>query len=115
MATIAVRTRKSRKCDGIAYSEMSLRQNASILEYCRTSISALSGATAGIMGLTSLWGFIFYFITAAMLSVFLLLKAGSQWNSFFMTRRVLFSNGLFGGLFTYVLFWTFLYGMVHVY
>ncbi|CAL1546218.1 unnamed protein product [Lymnaea stagnalis] len=99
MATIAVRTRKSRKSDGIAYSELSLRQNASILEYCRTSISALSGATAGIMGLTSLWGFIFYFITAAMLSVFLLMKAGSKWNTFFMTRRTLFSNGLLGGLF----------------
>ncbi|KAI8798893.1 ER membrane protein complex subunit 6 [Biomphalaria glabrata] len=115
MATIAVRTRKSRKSDGIAFSEMSLRQNASVLEYCRTSISALSGATAGIMGLTGLWGFIFYFITAAMLSVLLLLKAGSRWNTFFVTRTVLFSNGLLGGLFTYVLFWTFLYGMVHVY
>ncbi|KAK3772266.1 hypothetical protein RRG08_046851 [Elysia crispata] len=115
MATIAVRTRKSRKSEGIAYSELSLRQNASILEYCRTSMSALSGATAGILGLTSLWGFIFYFITALMLSVALLMKAGTRWNSYFMTRSVLFSNGLLGGLFTYVLFWTFLYGMVHVY
>uniref|UniRef100_A0A2C9KS94 ER membrane protein complex subunit 6 n=1 Tax=Biomphalaria glabrata TaxID=6526 RepID=A0A2C9KS94_BIOGL len=104
MATIAVRTRKSRKSDGIAFSEMSLRQNASVLEYCRTSISALSGATAGIMGLTGLWE-----------KVLLLLKAGSRWNTFFVTRTVLFSNGLLGGLFTYVLFWTFLYGMVHVY
>ncbi|XP_005100016.1 ER membrane protein complex subunit 6 [Aplysia californica] len=115
MATIAVRTRKSRKSDGIAYSELSLRQNASVLDYCRTSMSALSGATAGIMGLTGLWGFIFYFITAVMLSVFLLLKAGSKWNSYFMSRRILLSSGLLGGLFTYVLFWTFLYGMVHVY
>ncbi|KAH9492628.1 ER membrane complex subunit 6 [Bulinus truncatus] len=97
MATIAVRTRKSRKSDGIAFSEMSLRQNAFVLEYCRTSVSALSGATAGIMGLTSLSGFIFYFITAAMLSVFLLLKAGSRWNTYFVTRTVLFSNGLLGG------------------
>merc|ERR1711963_1094975 len=113
--TIAVKYRKSRKSDAVAYSELSVRQNAAILEYCRTSMSALSGATAGIMGLTSLVGFVFYFISAFILSAFLTVKAGSRWNCFFITRRVLFINGLFGGLFTYILFWTFLYGMVHVY
>ncbi|KAK7097850.1 ER membrane protein complex subunit 6-like [Littorina saxatilis] len=113
--TIAVRTRKSRKSDAVAYSELSVRQNNAILEYCRTSMSALSGATAGIMGLTGLLGFIFYFVSAFSLSAFLTVKAGSRWSSFFTTRRVLFINGLFGGLFTYILFWTFLYGMVHVY
>ena len=53
----------------IAFNEMSMRQNAAMLDYCRTSMSALSGATAGIIGLTGLYGFIFYFITALMLSV----------------------------------------------
>ena len=53
----------------MAYSELSMRQNAAILDYCRTSMSALSGATAGIIGLTGLYGFIFYFIIALMLSV----------------------------------------------
>ena len=48
---------------------MSLRQNASVLEYCRTSMSALSGCAAGILGLTGLQGFLFYFITAFVLSV----------------------------------------------
>lgn len=48
---------------------MSLRQNASVLEYCRTSMSALSGCAAGILGLTGLQGFLFYFITAFLLSV----------------------------------------------
>ena len=72
-------------------SEAAVRGNAAILDYCRTSVSALSGATAGILGLTGLHGFIFYFLASVLLSV------------------------LIGGLFTYVLFWTFLYGMVHVY
>ncbi|XP_046576437.1 ER membrane protein complex subunit 6-like isoform X2 [Haliotis rubra] len=112
--TIAVRTRKSRR-DVVAYSELAVRGNSSIIEYCRTSLSALSGATAGILGLTALYGFAFYFITAFLLSMMLLIKAGSRWNSYFVTRRIPFFNGVFGGLFTYVLFWTFLYGMVHVY
>ncbi len=131
-----------------------MRQNAAILDYCRTSMSALSGSTAGIIGLTGLYGFIFYFITAFMLSVstksgrrtcslelginrcekkktrvklksfaemshlrcvlqrrftttahcfliqiMLLFKAGSQWNKYFLNRRVFFTSGLFGGLF----------------
>ena len=53
----------------VAYNDFSMRHNAAIVDYCRTSLSALSGATAGIIGLTSLYGFIFYFITAFMLSV----------------------------------------------
>ncbi|XP_046362834.2 ER membrane protein complex subunit 6-like isoform X2 [Haliotis rufescens] len=104
--TIAVRTRKSRR-DVVAYSELAVRGNASIIEYCRTSLSALSGATAGILGLTALYGFAFYFITAFLLSMMLLIKAGSRWNSFFVSRRIPFFNGVFGGLFTYVLFWTY--------
>ncbi|XP_036370776.1 ER membrane protein complex subunit 6 isoform X1 [Octopus sinensis] len=134
--TIALKTRKSRpghseadkpkpqpvpkditvdKQDAVAYSEIAVRNNAAIMDYCRTSMSALGGATAGIMGLTSLHGFIFYFISAILLSVMLMVKAGSRWNKYFVSRRVLFFSGLFGGLFTYILFWTFLYGMVHVY
>ena len=49
-----------------------MRNNAAILDYCRTSMAALSGSTAGILGLTGLYGFAFYFITAFILSVCLL-------------------------------------------
>lgn len=96
-------------------SEVAVRGNAAVLDYCRTSVSALSGATAGILGLTGLYGFIFYFLSAFLLSLLLILKAGRRWSKFFKSRRLLFTGGLVGGLFTYVLFWTFLYGMVHVY
>ncbi|KFO10341.1 ER membrane protein complex subunit 6 [Balearica regulorum gibbericeps] len=93
-------------------SEAAVRGNAAILDYCRTSVSALSGATAGVK---KKHGFIFYFLASVLLSVLLVLKAGRRWNKYFKSRRPLFTGGLIGGLFTYVLFWTFLYGMVHVY
>ncbi|XP_008269106.1 ER membrane protein complex subunit 6 isoform X2 [Oryctolagus cuniculus] len=96
-------------------SEAAVRGNAAVLDYCRTSVSALSGATAGILGLTGLYGFIFYLLASVLLSLLLILKAGRRWNKYFKSRRPLFTGGLIGGLFTYVLFWTFLYGMVHVY
>ncbi|KYO37785.1 ER membrane protein complex subunit 6 [Alligator mississippiensis] len=96
-------------------SEGAVRGNAAILDYCRTSVSALSGATAGILGLTGLRGFVFYLLASVLLSALLVLKAGRRWGKYFKSRRPLFTGGLVGGLFTYVLFWTFLYGMVHVY
>ncbi|XP_069082441.1 ER membrane protein complex subunit 6 isoform X1 [Pleurodeles waltl] len=96
-------------------SEAAVRGNAAVLDYCRTSVSALSGATAGILGLTGLYGFVFYFLASFLLSLLLVLKSGRRWNKYFKSRRPLFTGGLVGGLFTYVLFWTFLYGMVHVY
>ncbi|KAG9348639.1 hypothetical protein JZ751_002379, partial [Albula glossodonta] len=38
-------------------SEVAVRGNAAVLDYCRTSVSALSGATPVILGLTGLYGF----------------------------------------------------------
>ena len=50
-------------------SEAAVRGNAAVLDYCRTSVSALSGATAGILGLTGLYGFIFYLLASVLLSL----------------------------------------------
>ena len=55
--------------DGELFSEVAMRTNAAVLEYSRTTVSALSGATAGILGLTSLYGFAFYFLTSLMMTV----------------------------------------------
>ena len=99
----------------VAYSPVAIATNHNIIEYCRTSMSALSGSTAGIIGLTSLYGFAFYFLMAVTLWLIIVAKCGSHWTKYFTSRRQILTNGLFGGLTTYVLFWTFLYGMVHVY
>lgn len=42
-----VRTRESKTGETVAYSESAIRHNASAVEYCRTSMAALSGSTAG--------------------------------------------------------------------
>ena len=46
--------------DIVSYSEAAVRNNAAVVEYCRTSMCALSGCTAGILGLTGFIGFGFY-------------------------------------------------------
>jgi len=44
----------------VAYSDLAVRNNAAVVEYCRTSMAALSGSTAGLLGLTGFFGFGFY-------------------------------------------------------
>lgn len=97
------------------FNERAFRTNAATIDYCRTSGSVIAGAIAGIMGLTGLYGFVFFFVYSAFLSILLVAKAGTGWNNYFTSSRALWFDGILGGLFTYVLLWTFLYGMVHVY
>ncbi len=99
----------------IQYNEMNIRQNLSILEYSRTFQAAASGGAAGILGLTSLYGFIFYIICLLIQSPLWYAKAGGDCQDYFLQKGTIVSYSVLGGLFTYVLFWTFLYGMVHVY
>jgi hypothetical protein len=111
------RTVKRREKTGevVAYSESGIRHNHILIEYCRTSMAALGGCTAGILGLTSLYGFAFYVITSLLLWIMILAKAGPSWNKYFRERSPLLIGTLTGGIGTYILFWTFIYGMVHVY
>nr|XP_012622402.1 ER membrane protein complex subunit 6-like [Microcebus murinus] len=85
-------------------SDAAVRGNANaaaaVLDYRLTSVSALSGATAGILGLTGLYGLIFYLLASILLSLLLILKAGRRWNKYFKSQRPLFTGGLIGGLFT---------------
>ncbi|TPP59708.1 Transmembrane protein 93 [Fasciola gigantica] len=99
----------------VAYSPTATQHNLNLVSYCRTSVAALSGCTAGILGLTGLMGFIFYFLAHGFLSLLLVNKAGSSWNKYFLQRSSITCNGIWGELTTYILFWTFIYGMVHVY
>ncbi|KAH8414618.1 hypothetical protein KR215_010370 [Drosophila sulfurigaster] len=110
-----VRTRTSKTGEIIAYSEGVIRKNISAVEYCRTSMAAISGCAAGILGLSGTLGFLFYFVSVFVLWLMVLAKSGIQWRKYFINRRNLLTNQFMGGLCTYVLFWTFLYGMVHVY
>ena len=97
------------------YNEAGIKNNEDVVVYCRTSLSIIGGCTAGILGLTGFAGFGFYFLASLLMSLILTWKAGSQWKKYFVSRRSLWWDGILGGIFTYVLFWTFLYGIVHVY
>jgi len=97
------------------YNEGAIRHNAAVIEYCRTCTACFSGMGAGVLGLTSLYGFSFYIIATVGLWLLLVAKAGTNYERYFTSRRSILTNGFFGALFTYILCWTFAYGIVHVY
>jgi hypothetical protein len=97
------------------YSEASIRYNDYLLDYCQTSMSALSGSAAGVLGLTGLYGFCFYFVCSLFLSLLILVYLGANSKKYFLSKQQIVTGTLWSGIQTYLLFWTFLFGMVHVY
>ena len=115
MSRDRVKTKLDKTGEVKAFSQTAISNNQAVVEYCRTSMAALSGGAAGILGLSTLYGFAFYAVCVVVLWLMILWKAGSSWKKYFGSRQSLLTSGFFGQMFTYVLFWTFLYGMVHVY
>lgn len=104
-----------KKIDPVFYNEIAVRFNENSLEQCRTSVSALAGCVAGILGLTSYRGFLFYAVSMLFLSLLIYFRIRNEYRLFFTNLKQIFVNGFLNGLLTFVLFWTFVYGMVHVY
>jgi len=102
--------------DDSRYVLAHVMQNQRVITYCRSCFSAVSGSAAGILGLTGLHGFYFYVVSTIIMSGLLwLLKTGGQPLRYFRSASEVVWDGVMGGLFSYVLFWTLLYGIVHVY
>ena len=91
--------------------------NSKSLNFSRTSLSVLSGMVAGILGLSSLMGFLFYFVASGILGLFFLAQGKVRSDSavHFLNKQQLVTGFVFENLFTYILMWTLVYGCVHVY
>ncbi|GAV03133.1 hypothetical protein RvY_13608 [Ramazzottius varieornatus] len=100
---------------GPAYNELAAMQNLASVDYGRIFTALLAGSTAGILGLTGLYGFLFFFVSNGLLGLLVLQKYNVQYKPYFKKLHMIFTHGLFNSLLTYILFWTFLYGLVHVY
>ncbi|KAF0517041.1 transmembrane protein 93-like protein [Gigaspora margarita] len=98
------------------YVPENIAHNVKTITFIRSSMSAITGSAAGILGLTGYFGFIFYGTTALFTSFLIwALKTQVKPGIYFRNRTDVWIEGVFGGLFSYVLFWTLLYGIVHVY
>ncbi|XP_015574708.1 ER membrane protein complex subunit 6 [Ricinus communis] len=97
------------------FSAENLQSNMKIIYYSRTFLSIIGGVIAGILGFTGLYGFIFYFLVMATTSIGLLAKAKFSVHSYFDSWNQIILDGFFGGLMSFVLFWTFAYDLVHIF
>nr|POE67902.1 er membrane protein complex subunit 6 [Quercus suber] len=114
--SIEAEKKSSKAMDSIpTFNAEHLQSNMKTIYYSRTFLSIIGGVIAGIMGFTSLTGFIFYFLIMAITSVGLLAKAGFTVHSYFDSWNRVLLDGFLGGLMSFVLFWTFAYDLVHIF
>ncbi|TLS24771.1 hypothetical protein PpBr36_08647 [Pyricularia pennisetigena] len=101
----------------------SVMHNTKIVSNVQTLTASLFGVAAGILGLESYSGFLFYvifsFLTTAMFYLFRVaptsLSAGKGFldsSRYFKGPFELWTGGLFGGLAGFILTWTLFYGLV---
>jgi len=100
-------------------NQENLMRNMASVERCRTAVNVISGIVAGSLGLTSLPGFLCFLIFLGFLNLLLVLNTGiseKQWKNYFINRwQTFLFQSFFSGLFVYIVFWTFFYGIVNVY
>ncbi|KAL9931185.1 hypothetical protein V8E36_009952 [Tilletia maclaganii] len=102
-----------------------LAYNAKQIYFLRSTALSLAGASAGVLGLRNLSGFYFFGLTLLLTNALLLVyNARSQPRKYIphmgpeASRPGLVGLALQGGqenLFSFVLWWTFWFGIVHVY
>lgn len=68
------------------------------VSFSRTFLSIISGAVAGIWGLTGLMGFVFYFLVMMVASLGLLVKAKFSVHTYFDSWNRIVIEGVLGGL-----------------
>jgi len=89
--------------------------NTRNLNYCRVFVAIVSGCAAGIMGLTSIVGFLAFFLTTFLLSVMMYVKMGMQPKPYFKKPEEVWTEGVMQAMMSYILFWTLFYDIVHIY
>lgn len=90
-------------------SAEALQQNLKILSKHRAMVSLLSGAVAGILGLTNWSGFIFYLFPSALLSLTVMLK--SRGTLAFPSPWMVWTWDLYSTVPSYLASWVFWYGV----
>ncbi|KNE58029.1 hypothetical protein AMAG_04855 [Allomyces macrogynus ATCC 38327] len=100
------------------FSDAALMHNTQVLTFCRSAFAIVAGITAGILGLTGWAGFGFFVVATLVLSALLtVVKVGARQARYFKApmQEIWVSGVTSGGVFTYILFWTMVNGMIRIY
>ena len=95
-----------------------MQNNMNGVMYVRALMAIISGIVAGILGLTSLNGFLFYLVSHLLCSFFLLVKMNFEVKKYWGSQATLHGfafDGLSGQAMSFILWWTLSYAMVFLY
>ncbi|KAI3506007.1 hypothetical protein L1887_28360 [Cichorium endivia] len=109
----SVSGKKSSENEVPTFNAENMQSNMKVVYYSRTFMSIIGGVIAGILGFTGLMGFVIYLFVMAITSVCLTAKAGFSIHSYFDTWNRVLLDGFFGGLLSFVLFWTYPFITLH--
>jgi hypothetical protein len=87
--------------------------NNQVISQLRAVYAMIAGTACGILGLTGWWGFAFYFVVMFASSLLLWWKMGGTPLKYFGGQP--WMEGVLGNIFSYILFWTLAFSVVHVY
>jgi hypothetical protein len=104
-----MKSARTQSAEAITFNLLSISRARAIL-------ALVSGTAAGILGLESLYGFLFYFVCSLLLSIILfVVKTGMNPGKYLPTNDMIWTFGVFGNLSSYVLFWVLAFGVVNIY
>lgn len=89
------------------YNELAVKANGTSILFVRACVATIAGIAAGILGLSGLYGFVFYALVSAATGALLAsLKADGRPQLYFKDWSGVWVDEVFGNLFSFVLFWT---------
>ncbi|PRQ71376.1 Rab5-interacting protein (Rab5ip)-domain containing protein [Rhodotorula toruloides] len=91
-----------------------LVHNQRALYYVKSTTACIAGSIAGILGLTNLHGFVLFFITSfGVGALYSAVNCGMKPGRYFPKAREPLLSGTLGNCFSFILFWTLFYSLVH--
>ena len=91
----------------------SFTKNMTAIELLRTVLALVTGALCGILGLTSLWGLLFYVVSSAIVGFAIAVPMGLDTMAYTnVSLPSLVLQGLQGQAMTFIMAWTLAYALV---
>jgi len=104
------------EADPTLYNVEAVIHNTNVVKTSRIFTSLVAGCAVGILGITGWWaGLLCYLVVTLLTSFLLALKANFQYKPYFFDANGPLFDGLGKGVMTYIMFWTLLYDVTHVY
>ncbi|POY74564.1 hypothetical protein BMF94_2325 [Rhodotorula taiwanensis] len=90
--------------------------NSQALDHVKSTTACIAGALAGLLGLTSLNGFLLYLaVSLGVGALYSAVNCKGEPARYFLKPSEPVLNGTVGNCFPFILFWTLFYSLVYIY